>query len=97
MGRGEGGLGGGGEEEVAPLRCHCCSGGGGDANDNVRGRDQDMLYSNADALSHDRRQAEGGKSNVDNGSNKEHVNGRVWGPRWAYTRDGQRQSLRCNV
>ena len=45
-------------------------------------------------LSSDRRQAEGGEGNVDDGVDDEHVDGRVQGPRLADTRNGRRRRLR---
>ena len=66
-------------EEVALLCCCHCSGGGGDNNDDASGGEQNMPYTNADALSCDRRRAEGGEGNVDDGGDNEHVDVRVQG------------------
>ena len=61
-------------------------GGRGDDYDNdVRWEEQDMPY-----LSGDRRRAERGEGNVDEGVDDEHVDGRVRGPRLADTRNGHR-------
>ena len=45
-----------------------------DYDDDVRWEEQDMPY-----LSRDRRRAEGGEGDVDDGVDDEHVDGRVWG------------------
>ena len=42
-----------------------------------------MPYANADALSHNRWQAEGEEDDVDDSSDNKHINGHVWGPRQA--------------
>ena len=55
-----------------------------DYDDDVRWKEQDMPY-----LSRDRRRAEGGEGNVDDGVDGEHVNGRVRGPHRADTGDGR--------
>ena len=47
-----------------------------------------------DDLSRDRRRAEGGEGNVDDGIDDEHVDGRVRGPRLANTGNGQWWRLR---
>ena len=62
-------------------------GGRGDDNydDDVRWEEQDMPY-----LSHDRRWAEGGEGDVNDGVDDEHVDGRVQGLHLADTRNGQR-------
>jgi len=54
-----------------------------DYDDNVRWEEQDMSY-----LSRDRRRAEGGEGDVDDGVDDEHVDGRVRGPSLADTRNG---------
>jgi len=66
-------------------------GGRGDDNydDDVRWEEQDMPY-----LSHDRRRAEGGEGDVDDGVDHEHIGGRVRGPRLADTGNGRRRRLR---
>jgi hypothetical protein len=46
-----------------------------------------------DDLSRDRRRAEGGEGNVDDGIDDEHVDGRVRGPRLADTGNGRRRIL----
>ena len=51
--------------------------------------EQDMPY-----LSRDRRRAEGGEGNLDDGVDDEHVDGRVRGPCLADTGNGQRRRLR---
>ena len=66
-------------------------GGCGDNNydDDMRWEEQDMPYP-----SHDRRWAEGGEGDVDDGVDDEHINGRVWDLHLAYTGNGQRRRLR---
>ena len=65
-------------------------GGRGDDYDNdVRWEEQDMPY-----LSGDRRRAERGEGNVDEGVDDEHVDGRVRSPRLADTVNGRRWRLR---
>ena len=59
-----------------------------DYNDDVRWEEQDMPY-----LSRDRRRAEGGEGDVDDGID-EHVDGRVRGPHRADTGNGRRRRLR---
>jgi len=46
-----------------------------------------------DDLSRDRRRAEGGEGDVDDGVDDEHIDGRVRGPRLADTRNGQWRRL----
>jgi hypothetical protein len=55
----------------------------------LRGEEQDMPY-----LSRDRRRAEGGEGDVNDGFDDEHVDGRVRGPHLADTGNGQRRRLR---
>ena len=57
-----------------------------DDDDDVRWEEQEMPY-----LSHDRRRAEGGEGDINDGVDDEHVDGRVWGPRLADTGNGRRQ------
>ena len=56
-----------------------------DYNNDVRWEEQDMPY-----LSRDRRRAEWGEGDVDDGVDDEHVDGRVRGPHRADTGDGRR-------
>ena len=55
-----------------------------------------MPYANMDVLSRDWRQAEGGEGNFDDGGDNKLVDGRVRGPRWEDTGDGQQWSSRRN-
>ena len=59
-----------------------------DYDNDVRWEEQDMLY-----LSRDRRRAEGGEGDVDNGVDDEYVDGRVRGPRLVDTGNGRWQRL----
>jgi hypothetical protein len=51
-----------------------------------------MPYTDADALFRDRRRAEGGEGDVDDGGDDEHFDGRVRGSRRADTGDGRRRN-----
>ena len=75
-----GGRGGRGDDGAPPTRRE------DDDDDNDGNKDDDDL-------SHDRRRAEGGEGNVDNGIDDEHVNGRVWGPHLVDTGNGRRRRL----
>ena len=79
-------------EEETLLRRPRRPGGGGDNDaddDNVRWEEQDTPYVDTDALSCDRRRAEGGEGDVDDGGDDEHVDGPVCGPRRMDTGDGR--------
>ena len=78
-----GGRGGRGDDGAPPARRE------DDDNDNDKNKDDDDLSCN-------RRWAEGGEGNVDDGVDDEHINRRVRGPRLADTGNGQRRRLRCD-
>ncbi len=60
-----------------------------DYDDNVRREEQDVPY-----LSRNRRRAEGGEGDVDNGVDDEHIDERVRGQRLVDTGNGRRRRLR---
>ena len=76
-----GGRGGRGDDGAPPARRE------DDDDDNDGNKDNDDL-------SRDRRQAEGGEGDIDDGVDDEHIDGCVQGPRLADTGNGQRQGLR---
>jgi len=76
-----GGRGGRGDDGAPPTRRE-------DDDDNNHGNKDD------DDLSCDRRWAEGGEGDVDDGVDDEHLDGHVRGPRLADTGNGQRRRLR---
>ena len=76
-----GGRGGRGDDGAPPARWE------DDDDDNDKNKDNNDL-------SRDRRRAEGGEGDVDNGVDDEHVDGRFWGPRLADTGNGRRRRLR---
>ena len=75
-----GGRGGSGDDGAPPMRQE------DDDNDNDENKDDNNL-------SCDRQRAEGGEGDVNDGVDDEHVDGCVWGPRLADTRNGRRWRL----